>query len=225
MTHAPFAYEEDLCTVLAEHLDQVLLPSARSRLTRTLVQRPVGTVIPDLIFIRAYRTPERLLPPGGLTALESAIVAALLGGRPLRDTTIAKRLFSQVERIAPLLRALERHGVVEQPTDGVYVLRRRAALHRTRVVAVEAKLRRWSDAVRQAAAYLAFANEAYVALPRHVAEGNGALMQAVLSARVGLLLVDPHRVQIAHAAPRHQPRTAEWVWLLARTVPQLALQP
>lgn len=221
MTHVPFAYEDDLCNVLAKRLDQVLFRGARP-LARTLVERPVGMVIPDLIFIRAYHAPGRLLPRSGLTALESAIVAALLGGRPLRDTTIAKRLFSHVERIVPRLRALERQGVVDQPSEGVYVLRSRAALDRARVVAVEAKLRRWSDAVRQAASYLAFANEAYVALPREVADGNSALRRAVVKARVGLMLVDPHSVRISHAAPRHKPRSAQRVWLLSRTVSLVA---
>lgn len=212
-----FAYEEDLCAVLAERLDDVLVRSPRT-LTRTLLQRPVGAVIPDLIFVRAYVAPTQVLPRGGLTTLESAIVAALLGG-PLRDTTIARRLFSRVERIAPRLRALERRGVLAQATEGVYVLRRRAALNRIRVVAVEAKLRRWGDAIRQAASYLTFANQSYVALPRDLAEGNSDLLRAVLKAHVGLLSVEPDRVQIVRAAPKHQPRTAERVWLLSRMVP------
>jgi hypothetical protein len=219
MTHVPFAREEDLCAVLAEQLGEVLVRSPSRHLTRTLVQRPVGTLIPDLIFVRAYLMPGQALMPGGLTALESAIVAALLGGRPLRDTTIARRLFSNLGRIAPRLKALERQGFVARAADGVYVLRRKVALDRTRVVAVEAKLRRWREAVRQAASYLSFANQAYVALPRPVAEGNDELLRVVLRARVGLMAVSPEQVRIVRPAPKHTPRTADRVWLLSRTIP------
>ena len=38
------------------------------------------------------------------------------------------------------------------------------------VVAVEAKLLRWRDALAQAISYLRFANESYVALPKAVVE-------------------------------------------------------
>jgi hypothetical protein len=224
MTHVQFAYEEDLCDVLAARLPAMLVRRSPHSMTHTFLQRPVGTVIPDLIYIRAYASRKQLLPVSGLTALESAIVAALLAGRPLRDVTIARRLYSQVDRITTRLRELERRGVVEQPSDGVWVVRRKTILKRTRVVAVEAKLRRWRDAVQQAASYLAFANQSYVALPRVIAERNDALRAACWNARVGLALVEPKRVTLALIAPTHHPRTADRVWLLSRTLPHLVGQ-
>ncbi len=224
MIHVPFAYEEDLCAVLAARLPAVLVRSSPVRMTRTFLQRPVGTVIPDLIYIRAYGSRKQLLPVSGLTALESAIVAALLLGRPLTDATIARRLYSQVDRITPRLRALERRGVIEQPSDGVWVVRRKTILKRTRVVAVEAKLSRWRDAVQQAVSYLAFANQSYVALPRAIAERNDALREACWKGRVGLALVEPRRVTLALIAPTHHPRTADRVWLLSRALPHLVRQ-
>jgi hypothetical protein len=221
MPQIPFAYEDDLCAVLAEHLDRVLHPASDPRHACTLAQRPVGTVIPDLIYIRSERlgsgeTERRL---GGVTALEASIIATLFSGRSLRDATIARRLYSRVERIAPRLRELERLGIVEELTEGVFALCPGVLPEATQVVAVEAKLRRWRGAVEQATSYLGFANQAYVALPREVIDGTKAIRAASVSARVGLLAVGPESVQIARVAPQHRVLTADRIWLLSRTVP------
>jgi hypothetical protein len=221
MPHIPFAYEDDLCAILAEHLDRVLHPDSDPRQARTFAQRPVGTVIPDLIYIRSDRlgSGQAERPLGGVTALEASIIVALLSGRPLRDDTIARRLYSRVERIVPRLRELERLGIVEELAEGVFALSSGVQPEATQVVAVEAKLRRWREAVQQAASYLGFANQAFVALPREVIERNEAIRTAAVSARVGLLAVGQDSVQIARVAPQHRVLTADRIWLLSRTVP------
>ena len=214
----PFAYENDLCAVLASHLGHVLLPGSNPLHVRTLAQRPVGGVIPDFIYLRSNRLS---FPSGadGLTSIESSIVATLASCAGLREDAIAERLYSRVERIAPYLRALERSGVLRRSDDGVLVLRRGALPKAAHVVAVEAKLRRWREAVGQAAAYLAFANQSYVALPGSIVRGNEALRVATVGLRIGILSVEADNVTLARTAPRHQIRSAEWVWLLSRMVP------
>lgn len=221
MTRIPFAYENDLCAVLAQHLDRVVLPSSDPQHIRTLAQRPVGTVVPDFLYVRSGRLTGSP-PPAGLTALESAIIATLMPARSLRDVTIARRLYSSVERIAPRLRSLERLGILKEATEGVFALRRGVLPKTTHVVAVEAKLRRWREAIEQAMSYLAFANQSYVALPRQVVTGNIALRTAANRSRVGVLAVDPDGVTIARVAPRHPTRSADWVWLLSRAIPMTA---
>jgi hypothetical protein len=68
------------------------------------------------------------------------------------------------------------------------------------LIAVEAKLLRWRDALAQAAAYRRYADEVYVALP----EGFGApaIVSADLfrAAGVGLLIVSGNRLRQAVAA-------------------------
>jgi hypothetical protein len=178
-------------------------------------------VIPDFIYIRSQRLggKEARPPSAGLTALEASIVAALISGRSLRDVTIARQLYSRVERIAPRLKALERLGIVRQSTEGVFALRRGALPRAAHVIAVEGKLRRWREAIAQATCYLAFANQAYVALPKQIIEKNDSLHSAAISARVGLLAVSPGGVEIMRPAPRQRIQTADWVWLISRTVP------
>ena len=213
----PFAYENDLCEVLASHLDRVLSSGTPPLPARTLAQRPVGGVIPDFIYVRS----DRLSLAGsaeGLTSIEAAIVATLASGPGLSEKAIAERLYSRIERIAPHLRALERSGVLRRTEDGVLVLRRGALPRKAHVVAVEAKLRRWREAVGQAAAYLSFANQSYVALPDSIVRENAVLRAAATALRIGILSVGAGSVTVARTAPHHRPRSAEWVWLLSRTV-------
>jgi hypothetical protein len=215
--NAPFAYEDDLCAVLASRLDRVLLPGSNPLHVRTLEQRPVGKVIPDFIYVRS----DRLASPStseGLTSIEASIVAAVASSPGLREEAIAERLYSRVERVAPHLRALERSGVLRRSEDGVLVLRRGAIPKTAHVVAVEAKLRRWREAIGQAAAYHSFANQSYVALPNSIVRGNEALRVAAVALRIGILSVDADNVKLARTAPRQRTLSAEWVWLLSRTV-------
>lgn len=217
---ATFAYEEDLCAVLALNLNSVLLPGSNPLHVRALEQRPIGNVVPDFIYIRS----DRLSSPStseGLTSIESSIVAAVASCEGLCDEAIAQRVYSTVERITPRLRALEHSGVLRRSRDGVLVLRRGALPRAVHVIAVEAKLRRWREAVSQAEAYLSFANQSYVALPELVVRDNLALRELALARRIGILAVNADGVSISKAAPRHQTRSADWIWLLSRTI-QLA---
>jgi|GEM_PF-6397629 len=218
MRHIPFACEDDLCSVLARHLDRVVLPSIDPRHIRALAQRPVGAVIPDFIYVHSARLCGDL-PLAGLTTFEAAIIATLMKARSLRDVTIARKLYSRLERISPRLRSLERQGILKEGSEGVFALRPSAVPKTAHIVAVEAKLLRWREAVAQAVAYIGFANQAYVALPSEVIRDNMLLHSAAVRNRVGLLAVEPERVSVVLSAPRHETRTADWIWLLSRTVP------
>jgi len=217
MTTLPFAYETDLCAVLARHLGELFEQSAQERHSCTLRERAVGEVIPDFVYVHADRSAlsGRVRE---LTSLEASLVAALLPGRPLRANTIARRLYCQTERVDHRLRALERTGVLTSGGRGAFSLRSEESFASAHVVAVEAKLRRWREAVRQAESYLRFANRSYVALPWAVIEGNRALASAAKKARVGIISVEEERATLTLDAPVVPTRSADWVWLLSRTI-------
>lgn len=215
--HLPFACEHDLCAVLAHHADGLLLAANERRRMHALKQRPVGPVIPDLIYIRLDEAIEAPLVRE-LTAMEASIVATLLCGRPLRAETIARRLYTRVDRLAPRLRALERWGFLASVGSRAYALRVPVEPGAVRVVAIEAKLSRWREAIDQAVVYLRFANESYVALPEAIVEDNNTLASTAAAARIGIISVGQDSASLALRAPRSVRRSADWVWLLSRTV-------
>ena len=86
------------------------------------------------------------------------------------------------------------------------------------MIAVEAKLRRWREALQQAVSYLDFADQAYVALPAAVVDRNNGLVAAAETARVGIIAVHESDLTLMREAPCQVARSADRVWLLSRTV-------
>ncbi len=121
----------------------------------------------------------------------------------------------EADLVEPLVRHFEEHGlraVAEVPIAG-----RRADLvgvGEDILVAVELKLARWRQALRQAVAYQLWAHESYVALPfpralaavrhRHAFEAEGVGLFAVLDGGVRTFLR-------ASASPRQFPALTDLV--------------
>ena len=219
MTNIPFSLEAELYDVLDQRLGTTVVPPDSSDGFKCLSQQQVGTVIPDYVLISCPQC-EPQLDGGfeGLTAFESAIVAALLSGRPMRKETLARQLYTRVERIAPNLTALKRRGIVCELPTGSYALNGGAVPKDLHVVAVEAKLSRWRDAILQAESYLQFANQSFVALPSILATNNDKLLRQCRERGVGVLGVEPESVHLISAARTSQPRSPDWVWLVSRAV-------
>ena len=215
--NVPFANENDLCAVLEHRLDRLLGRSSSEQHAQTLRERSVGQVIPDLLYIRVDQ-PGQTDRIRGLSSIEASIVAILLAGKPLRLSAIARQLYSRAERVAPRLRLLEKRGILESVEGGAYCLRSDLNWWSVHVIAVEAKLRRWREALQQAVSYLTFANQAYLALPANVVDGNDDLVAAAETARVGVIAVGENDAALAREAPYQDARSADRVWLLSRIV-------
>jgi hypothetical protein len=69
------------------------------------------------------------------------------------------------------------------------------------LIAFEAKLSRWREAVQQAYRNTCFAHQSYVLLPRRTAQIASAFTDEFRSRRVGLCYVEGGRVTILHEAP------------------------
>jgi hypothetical protein len=73
------------------------------------------------------------------------------------------------------------------------------------VIAFEAKLNRWRDAVQQAYRNTCFAHMSYVVLPRRIAQVASVYAYEFLSRRIGLCYVEGGRITIVHEAPAQNP--------------------
>lgn len=207
---ASFRLEADLCAVLASGALAALGAAAATMLGEI----QVGLVIPDLVFVSGAIAPTWDLE---LSGFESWIVADLLRARARRPETLAARLFSRPERTTLALKTLERKGLVSR-TGATVALRYESFPRASEVVAVEAKLTRWREAVDQATVYRRFANRSYVALPWETIRAAKGLRSACRGRGLGLVAVSPDRVDVVRTAPVHHPRTPEWVWLVGRAL-------
>ena len=86
------------------------------------------------------------------------------------------------------------------------------------IVAFEAKLLRWRDAMHQAYRNRCFAHQSYVALPRKAAQLAHEHVTEFHRRGVGICYVEQGRVVVLHESPRRDPLLP---WLSERVVEQL----
>lgn len=211
---ASFQLESQLCSVLSSALLQAL---DEERAT-VLKEVQVGLVIPDFMVVSAAGSRSIV---GELTGFESWIVADLLRVRCRRPDTLASRLFARPEKTAEALLRLERKGAIYRSSATSVSLRDDWFPRSSEVVAVEAKVLRWRQAIEQAAEYLRFANRSYVALPQETLRGRkaaAAVGAACRSRGVGLMSVSTQGVELVRKAPLHRPASAGWVWVVCRAL-------
>lgn len=131
---------------------------------RCAIEVGVGAVIADVVAVcwsGSIRMPTR-----ALTARESVVLSVLRQGGPQRVEVLEQR--------CGLARGALRRtnfddwvedGFLERRPGGVLAAKTQW-ISRARVIAFEAKLGEWRQAIRQANSYATYADKAYVAMPR-----------------------------------------------------------
>lgn len=206
---ASFGYERELCDALASQLSRFESPRVRMR-----HQLQIGAEIPDFVvtLASAGAAPR-------ISAIDSAIVAQLLDDGVLNTTSIASRLYTQTQRVTTCLARLRRAGLVVESASDKWTLTAKAGddLLNSRVIAIEAKLTRWKDALAQAVSYQRFANLSFVALPLDVLRRRRQELRSDCQRhRIGLVGVGATELRIDVTPPAHHPRSADWVWTVMR---------
>lgn len=206
-----FGLEADLCEVLSARMPALLKGQKRVAL---LEEVQVGVVVPDLVLVRSAQSAAA----ASLSAFESWIVAELMAVSARRPETLAARLFAGHEKTVSALQRLERAGVVVRSSPRSYTLAKGWFPPGCEVIAVEAKLARWREAIQQAVTYLAFANRSYVALPAQTIERSVDVARACVASGVGLVAVSASHARILIKAPRRAMASPGWVWLVGRAL-------
>jgi len=212
-----FRLESELIPILSRRGRLKLLGPKLAPHSMAFAHVQIGMTIPDLLFVAAKN--GRSPPPRRiqLTAVDAWVVTALKRSGPLREEEIADELHSHPHRVGSALKRLRRYGLVKAD-DLSYELNARRLLLSAEIVAVEAKLLRWTDAISQALSYLSFANRAYVALPKRSIVASRRVTQACRESGVGLISVGPYRTEILVRPKRRDPMSPERVWLIWKTL-------
>ena len=166
----------------------------------------VGKSIADLVILRppsACRWPQ-----APLSIAESAILSSLRRLGEARVDTIADDVYMRADHVRRILLGrlstwLLVQGVDEGPFRSVTTW-----VARSEVIAVEAKLLRWRDALLQAAVYRRYADRAFVLLPQARAEIARRHKDDFLDRGVGLLSYHAQGVYQMISSPR----VAEYTW-------------
>lgn len=209
-----FDLESQLCSALEQEWPQKLRDGHMINILREV---RVGTLIPDLIAFHSWAPTQMGAHLPALTLFESAVVSVLVH-RPLRASTIANHIFTRANRVQEVLDRFERRNLVKRRSRGVYSLCRASIPNHVEVIAVEAKLTRWREAVMQAKRYTHFANQVYVALPQATIENVFLpLLEECSEYGLGLLSVAADRSEFLVFPQRTSPLSPEWLWLVSRS--------
>lgn len=202
-----FSSERELQLKLANCLRPFAEDAREIRVRREM---PVGSCIPDLVLVSMDSEPPTALWPTSWSYRHACVVAELRKRPALRPEMLAARLHESEERIGPVVQALLRAGAVCQSAGGALYLASEVRALRADIVAVEAKLMRWHEALEQALSYRAFADRAVVAMDAGMFSlSNEKALDAFRDAGVGLWLVN-HDGAWPVIAGRRRAETSAW---------------
>ncbi len=206
-----FETEKELSDFLAS--DSRWLPKPSERFVRREVS--MGSCIPDLVFVDIPRRPTE--HRGRITYVQAAVLASL---RVLGETTpagLCERVFLDEDTARTAIETLKRFGWIEA-REGLLKPEGWTLEHGGRVTAVESKLHRWRDALRQAAEYRAFADRVYVAVDAaHVGPARRNL-DLFCETGIGLCAVKKTGVELLLESRPHCDTSAEREYLLWNTL-------
>jgi hypothetical protein len=214
VTKTAFDSEKHLVMALRERSAAVLETDATQVAYQILSEKQVGACIPDLLVVRSKAAQERT--PLRLSYFDCALIASALKSRSVTVADLAASTYSAPEQIDKRVLRLVKLGLMSQQKNSLRIVP--SAMPQVHIVAVEAKLTRWRDALLQAREYLKFANEAYIAMPASVIASNATALAACAEFGIGVIAVDEIGVRVVLRPEAHRPCSAEWVRVVADSV-------
>lgn len=174
-----------------------LLSSPRVAIT---TEPTIGSVIPDLLLgsWTRYRRTQRFR----LSGIQHHILAMLEEENEADIRRVEERLYLRHSVTVNELEKLLRCGIVRENIDRTYSVRPEFLSTNVTITAVEAKLKRWREALTQAREYSDFADRVFVALDGNQVKATPAMLDAFAESGVGLLLM--HGLALTQVLPPEQ---------------------
>lgn len=209
----PYSVERDMVQTLRAVLPPLFRPRA-SHAMGVLVEPTVGSVIPDLlmgIWLRA----TSVLPLPRLSFVEASVLSVVQQNKTIVQEDLFTRIrLTQSGAIRVMDRLLKTGSV--RIEDKIV---RYAGTPKSRdgeVIAFEAKLRRWREALNQAAEYRRFADRSYVVLDGAQVIPDAVMIESHRSEGVGLIVQRGKQVELLLRAKRNRVVTADRIQALRK---------
>lgn len=172
-----------------------------TRTARILREPAIGQIIPDLL-VGSWDPARRPVAYGAATRIDAHIWALLERDGPHTLGDLTARLHLSMSRANDSLARLTRAGIVTVTPYAQFAISMSARADDFEIIAVEAKLARWQEAIQQAVSYLTFANRSLVVLDGNRVEDTAGLRDAARTSGVGLVLQHGRFLRTIIAAPR-----------------------
>lgn len=217
MSQDDFEYETDMVDVLSSSYPSRYFYGRRwARNISQIPEVTVGSVIPDIVCIalpRNFQKEATHYHP----EIDTLIISDLLENGPSTIADISERIYARETTIEKSLERLRKKSTVVKQKSDLFKLIRKTSLNDYHIVCIEAKLKNWRTALKQAINYRAFSHISYIALPTKVAQKD-LVKKSCQTEKIGLIAVEKDSSQILFKPKPHQPYSSKWIWLVSKTV-------
>ncbi|MDB4913923.1 MAG: hypothetical protein JWM95_1567 [Gemmatimonadetes bacterium] len=197
-----FRFEQDLVASFKLSLPSLLYLGAADVVT-SLYEETIGDVVPDVL-IGVWQD-DSYVDYRPLTYVEAHLLSFITQSGPLSADDLGERLHLTSTGANRALKRLLHLNTVAYDEDGCLRTQVERAYPAVQIVAFEAKLVRWKDALEQAETYLRFANRAFVVLDGSQIALSARVVSAFKDSRVGLYLQHDTRTTCVLDAAWHLP--------------------
>jgi|ERR1700733_1538163 len=188
-----FRFESDMVHPLVDCLPAIF-HLRRGERAKVLLEPTIGSVIPDVML--AIWSGD--LPRCDTLNSVSRHVLAFLASQKIAsgEVELCDELFLSRQAAATAVSSLKRIGAIAQRESGEVELSPRFDLSGTvKLIALEVKMKRWREALEQAKAYRAFADQAYVVLDANQVKVTADIRSQFVANGIGLFLQDRHNLK------------------------------
>lgn len=209
---------EDHMLVAVRRLAKSTFASGRQAIHARLWKPQVGMIVPDLILILSTKKQIGRRKRFPLTFLDCTVLRSLDESRPVSISELCETLYAQKISIEKVVRRLHKWGLVVKMSSGSYTRKRNLLPSGFQILAIEAKLARWRDAIDQARGYKSFAHLSYIAMPENLISSHSRARSLCHANRIGILAVARDQMVISKRARLSRPDSAQYIWLINRYV-------
>lgn len=193
----PVRYESEMLPLVKPSLSRVLGLADSDRVT--LLEEPVlSNRIPDLL-VGIWKADPGELVRASSTVVEASILAVLEEEGEMEETAVRESLYLHQQSADRAIESLEKQGLVNRTGPTRVALAPGAGARHIEIVAVEAKMRRWKQALKQATDYLGFADRSYVLLDGNQIASTEGIASECAARGIGLLVM--HRFVVRQLQP------------------------
>ena len=150
---------------------------------------PVGGCIPDLVSIQFSQEPKINYGSVKWSYKHSFIVWVLKNWEIYSLEELASISFESIDRLSAIVDDLKSTGAMQINSDNKFVLSNEIENLQATVVAAEAKLRNWKQALSQAKRYKEFANIVFVAMDASNIPQSEEILFEFMNEEVGLCVL------------------------------------
>lgn len=178
---------------------------------------PVGEVIPDLVCIRFSHLPRITISSSKWSFRHAYLLWLLRRRNRLTLSSLSRLTYDRKEKVELLVEDLVKSGLAVQLHTGSFALSKQLASLQAEVIAIEAKLDRWAEALRQACSYQRFADRVYVAMDYERIRTKDVPVTEFVRSGVGLFGVSKDYVKFFNRGRRFRSAGPEWDYLVSST--------